>query len=87
MKKTRHIILGVHVKERTKSVPKLQKIFSKYGHLIKTRLGLHDVSCDNAVPTGLILLDLVACADGVAKFEKDLRSIKNVEVKKMMFVD
>jgi hypothetical protein len=65
----------------------LQKIFSKHGPVIRTRLGLRDPSCGKSVPTGLILLDLVPCADSVGKFEKDLRSIRGIEIKKMIFVD
>ena len=81
MKKTR-TILGVHVAQRTKYTAKVQKILSDYGCSIRTRVGLHEADDGFCSPNGLILLEVVSEAAGLAKA---LAAVPGVTVKKMVF--
>lgn len=85
MAHAKHIILGVHLKNRLKQVGAVQKVFSEFGCVIKTRLGLHDVGTDSCGPTGLILLELAGDAACCRELEKRLGKIAGLEVKKMTF--
>lgn len=80
-----HIILGVHITERAKHVPEVQKVFTKYGCNIKTRLGLHEVSGNFCSPNGLIILELVDDPKQCDNLEKELKAIEGVEIKIMRF--
>lgn len=77
-------IIGLKIKNRNNSASKLQKVFTKYGCIINTRLGLHDKSQDCCSPFGLILLEIIddTKAD---EFIKELCKIKDIEFQKMIF--
>ncbi|MBN2710993.1 MAG: hypothetical protein JXR97_00965 [Planctomycetes bacterium] len=80
-----HVILGVHITDRLKNVPEVQKILSEFGCNIKTRLGLHEVSPESCSPVGLLLIEFIGgeakANDMIAKIE----GIEGVDVKKMVF--
>lgn len=82
MKSSKKTILGVHVAQRTKHTPKIQKILSDYGCSIRTRVGLHEASENVCSPNGLILLEVVSRA---AELTAALAKIPGVTVKKMVF--
>lgn len=82
MKKAKKTILGVHVAQRTKHTAKVQKILSDYGCSIRTRIGLHDAGDGACSPNGLILLEVVGPAGGLAAA---LAKVPCVAVKKMVF--
>ena len=82
MKKSTKTILGVHVAQRTKHTPKVQKILSDYGCSIRTRLGLHEAAENVCSPNGLILLEVVSKATALAAA---LAQVPGVTVKKMVF--
>ena len=48
-----HVILGIHIQDRLKQVAEVQKLFTRYGCNIKTRLGLHDVNGNYCASTGI----------------------------------
>lgn len=81
----KHVILGVHVIDRVKKVPDVQKILTQFGCNIKTRLGLHEVSGNICSPTGLLLLELCGPDAELEAMEKDLQSLEGVQVQKMVF--
>jgi hypothetical protein len=83
--KEHHIIYGVHITNRVKCVPVVQKTFTDFGCSIKTRLGLHDVHDNYCSPSGMIVLDMTGPEGEIKKFEKALKAISGVEVKKMVF--
>ena len=78
MKKT---ILGIHVAQRTKHTAKVQKILTEYGCSIRTRIGLHEAAEGVCSPNGLILLEVVSQAAGLAAA---LAKVPGVTVKKMV---
>lgn len=80
-------ILGIYALNRRSTALKMQKIFSKYGCLIKTRLGLHEASERTCEESALILLELVGNSKEWDKLEKELKIIAGIKIKKMSFSD
>ena len=78
-----HTIVAVHITDRLKEAVEIQGVLTKYGDVIKTRLGLHEV--DAGGMSGLLLLDVTPPADRIAQFEADLAKIEGVEVKSISF--
>lgn len=86
MMKKDHVILGVHVTDRMKKAGEVQRLFSEYGQCIKTRLGLHQMTEENAAgAAGLILLEMVGDAAKASELLSRLNAIEGVEAKKMVF--
>lgn len=85
MKKENHLIVGIHVTDRTHNAGAVQKVLTQYGANIKTRLGLHEVSGKFSSPNGIILLELVGEGRKCLTIVKALNAIRGVEAKKMIF--
>ncbi|MCA1808397.1 MAG: hypothetical protein ABR497_00635 [Kiritimatiellia bacterium] len=81
----KHLVLGVHVSNRRKNVPAVQKLLTDYGSHIKTRLGMHDAGEPQDEATGLILLELSGPRPDCLEFEQKLKKLRGVQVKKMVF--
>ena len=79
----RHTIVAVHITDRLKEAVDIQGVLTKYGDIIKTRLGLHEV--DAGGMSGLLLLDVIPPNDRIEQFESDLKQIEGVEVKTISF--
>jgi hypothetical protein len=80
-----HVILGVHVTNRVKGVPAVQKLLTRYGCSIRTRLGLHDVHEGYCSPSGMIVLELAGDRGEMGRLEAALKKVPGVAVKKMVF--
>ncbi len=78
-------ILGIFVKKGFTDTVKLQGLLSAYGCVIKTRLGLHEVIDDHAVPGGLIILELEGDHTEMYRLENELLKIDTLDVQKMRF--
>lgn len=77
------IIMGIQLSERTEDSPDFQRVISKYGNIIQTRLGLHEETTDNS---GIIVLDFVDNADSkVRDLEEEISAIGKVNIQKMFF--
>lgn len=77
-------IIGLRIKNRKNNATKVQKIFTKFGCIINTRLGLHDKTNDCCSPLGLILLEIID--DNKAdEFLNEICKIKDIEFQKMVF--
>ncbi|MDM7924811.1 MAG: hypothetical protein QUS35_02230 [bacterium] len=85
MRKPGHVIVGIHIRDRIRKAPDMQKILSKHGCVIKTRVGLHEVSENFCDPAGLIILELAGDRQSMDAFVKEVSGIKGVDVKKMTF--
>lgn len=77
-------ILGIRLDNRNHTAIEFQKILTNYGCIIKTRLGLHDVSDNKCAPNGIILLEVIDDEEA-KKFEKDLCAIEGIEIQLMKF--
>lgn len=78
-------VLGVQISNRVTSVPAVQKVLTKYGCNIKTRLGLHEVDQDSCSTAGLLILETFGQQKQIKEFEEALKAVKGVVVKKMVF--
>jgi hypothetical protein len=78
-----HTIVAVHITDRLKEAVEIQGVLTKYGDIIKTRLGLHEV--DAGGMSGLLLLDVIPPNERIEQFESDLKQIEGVEVKTISF--
>ncbi|MBN2694641.1 hypothetical protein JXR93_08260 [bacterium] len=77
-------IMGIYVNNRIEKTIELQKLLSKYGCSIRTRIGLHDASEEICSPAGVILLDLVDNSEEIEKLKADVTSI-GLNVQMMIF--
>jgi hypothetical protein len=80
------IVLGIYVREALNDVPKMQEILTRYGCIIKTRLGLHEVIDTYAEPGGLILLELYGDKNECIRLENELLALDGLETQKLSFI-
>jgi len=85
MKNDVHVVLGIHVQDRVKKAPDIQKILTEYGCNIKTRIGLHEVSDNYCSGSGVILLEMVGDSNKADELASKLNSYDGIEVQKMVF--
>lgn len=83
MQKT--MILGILVFDRIKEAGKTQKVLSTHAHIIRSRLGFHELSQDVCSRVGTIVLVLQGNPQEWESLESDLQQIGGIEVKKMKF--
>jgi hypothetical protein len=82
--KESHVVLAVHVTDRIKEAPLVQKSLSAFGDVIRTRLGLHEVGKDYSSPEGVMLLDIVS-ESKAKQLQKILNEIEGIETKLVVF--
>ncbi|MCP4376340.1 MAG: hypothetical protein GY794_09220 [bacterium] len=78
-----HTIVAVHITDRLTEAADIQGVLTKYGDIIRTRLGLHELETGGA--SGILLLDMTPPADRITQLEDDLQQIEGVEVKSISF--
>ena len=76
-------VLGIRIEDRVKEAGEVQKVLTKFGCSIKTRLGLHEVSDDFCSSSGLILLELTGSQDEQEKLHETLVKIPGTLIRKM----
>jgi hypothetical protein len=77
-------ILGILVTNRENESENVQRILTKYGCSIKTRLGLHeDETGSNSC--GLIVLELTGETSEMDKLENELKGVEALQISKMVF--
>jgi hypothetical protein len=79
------IVLGIMIPNRVENAPQVQQLLTKFGCNIKTRLGLHEVNEKTCSISGLIILELFGDETECIGLEKQLRTIKGIQVQKMLF--
>ena len=84
-KKRDHLIVAVHVTDRVKQAGMVQEVLTKHGRNIKTRIGLHEPTAGGASPNGVILLELVGTQAPARSIIADLRKVRGVEAKSLVF--
>jgi len=78
-------IIGLLITDRIKEAGMTQKVLSKHAHVIKSRLGFHEVSEDVCSRIGVILLQLSGPADRCDRLEEDLKLVEGIEIQRMVF--
>lgn len=71
-------IMGIAVESRNRKAPELQEVLTKHGCIIKTRLGIHEVSEDNCSQEGIIVLLLSGKAEEIEELSNDIKKIEGV---------
>lgn len=74
-------ILGLYVGEPLHDKKALQHVLTKYGNVIRTRIGLNQ-DCGTK---GLILLELFGDDSEIANFEKALQKLEGLKFQRMIF--
>jgi len=78
-------IIGLLITDRIKEAGLTQNILTRNAHLIKTRLGFHEVTEDVCSRVGMILLQVSGPAEDCIGLENELRSVDGLEVRNMVF--
>lgn len=78
-------VVGVHITNRVKHVPQVQKVLTESGCYIKTRIGLHEVANSTCSPSGLIIVEFIGDDNRLKAFVDALKAIDGVEVQCMCF--
>ncbi|MDO5577578.1 MAG: hypothetical protein Q4F84_10910, partial [Fibrobacter sp.] len=52
-------VVGIHITNRVKHVPQVQKVLTESGCYIKTRIGLHEVTNNTCSASGLIIVEFI----------------------------
>jgi hypothetical protein len=76
-------IMGITINLRTAHAPAVQEILTKYGCLIKTRLGLHETDEKACSEQGIVLLQLIGNDEEIEKLKDELLIITGVKVNTM----
>jgi hypothetical protein len=76
-------IMAITIDPRSIHAPQVQTILTKHGCIIKTRLGLHEVSLASCSESGLIILHIHSSLDDIKVLEKELLDVEGVKVKYM----
>lgn len=72
-------ILGISVDNRKEEATFLQEILTKYGCMIKTRIGLHDMGEYKCLNYGIVLIEVV---DKVNEIYDELSKHWDVQIMK-----
>jgi hypothetical protein len=78
-------IIGLLITDRIKEAGLTQKVLTQNAHVIKSRLGFHEVSDDVCSRVGVMLLQLRGKPEDCDRLENSLREIGGIEVQKMSF--
>ena len=78
-------ILGILITDRIKEAGQTQKLLSRYAHVIKSRLGFHEVTEAVCSRNGIIVLHLSGPAEEQDQLETALSGIRGIEVQRMRF--
>lgn len=74
-------IMAIRIAPRDIVAPKVQEVLTKFGCIIKVRLGLHEAMTTECSNDGLILLQLVHDVEKIKGLKDELNSIQGVNAK------
>jgi glycine cleavage system regulatory protein len=78
-------IIGLLISDRIKEAGLTQKVLSEYSHIIKSRLGFHEVNEDICSRVGFIILQLAGDPEEFDRLEAELNQIGGLELQHMIF--
>lgn len=78
-------IIGLLITDRIKEAGQTQLTLTKYAHVIKSRLGFHEVTEDVCSRVGVLILQLAGNTSECEKLEKELEQIGGLELQRMVF--
>ena len=74
-------LMGIVIGNRKTFAPDVQEVLTRYGRIIKMRIGLHEDREDGNTNEGFIILNLSADDNKVAELSNELQTIETVRVK------
>ena len=77
-------IIGIKISNRLESAVSVQEILTKYGCIIKTRIGLHEEINGQCSHRVLILLEIINDEESI-KIANELCDIEEIEIQQMKF--
>jgi hypothetical protein len=77
------MIFGLLIEKDHDLVIAVQKLLTSYGCVIRSRLGVNEIFFGKAA--GLIILEIFGDKEQTLLLEKELRSLKNLHFRKMVF--
>ncbi len=77
-------LIGLLIKDRDKEAGKAQEVLTRYGNIIRTRLGL-STELDKLKGGGLILLELFGDTQQQILLEEELQMVNGIQVQRMDF--
>ena len=78
-------IIGLLITDRIKEAGQTQTTLTRFAHVIKSRLGFHEVSEDVCSRVGVIILQLAGPASECTLLEQELGKIGGLELQRMVF--
>ena len=78
-------IIGLLITDRIKEAGRTQQILTKYAHIIKSRLGFHEVTEEVCSRVGVIILQLAGNTVECNNLELELGQIGGLELQRMIF--
>jgi len=72
-------LLVVLIGSRVRKALPVQEILTRYGCIVKTRLGIHDAGKNGCSDTGLIILELIPQGPRIKKLKKELDALPRVK--------
>jgi len=78
-------IIGVQVNQNFKNAPKLQELFTIYGNIIKTRLGLNHLDDQDLDLNAVIILELYGDENQINLFQSEILAVEGLKLGKMSF--
>ena len=78
-------ILGVLITDQAKDIENLQYTLTKFGNIIRTRIGLNDLNEFDSDRRSMILLELYGDRSEMIKLEDALDRMVGLQIKKMDF--
>jgi len=79
------VVLGILIGSEVSDIVSFQQLLTKYGNVIRTRLGLHENHYEAPKIKGLLLLEMVGDSVEIAAFEQSVQQISGIQVQKMVF--
>ena len=78
-------IIGLLITDRIKEAGRTQQVLTKYAHVIKSRLGFHEVTEDVCSRIGVVILQLAGSSEECHQLEVELGQIGGLEIQRMVF--
>ena len=78
-------IIGLLISDRIKEAGLTQNVLSEFAHIIKSRLGFHEVNEDICSRVGFMILQLEGDPEEFDLLEAKLKQIGGLELQHMIF--
>ena len=75
-------IMAISIDNRQADAPKFQKLITRYGCLIKTRIGLHQI--ESCAEDGLIILQICGDEVQIKALAEEVNSLESARAQWMM---